>query len=57
MTSVIYFVLNLSLGNKLGKLYLFSMMNGDLAPKKYLLALSFILIVTVFVYRKLFGRR
>ena len=57
MTSVIYFVLNLSLGNKLGKLYLFSMMNGDLAPKKYLLALSFILIAIVFVYRKLLGRR
>ena len=57
MASIIYYILNLTLGSKLGYLYLFSMMHGSFAEKKWLLTGAFVLSAASFPLRRIFSDR
>ncbi|MCR4794833.1 MULTISPECIES: hypothetical protein [Ruminococcus] len=57
MASVIYYVMNFSLGKKLGDIYLFSMMYNSFDEKKIILLLSAVMMIVVFPLRKLIKER
>ncbi|WP_051411428.1 hypothetical protein [Ruminococcus flavefaciens] len=57
MASVMYYILNFSFGTKLGYFYLFSMMHGSFAEKKWLLTGAFVLSTAVFPLRRVFRDR
>lgn len=57
MASVIYYIFNFTFGSKLGYLYLFSMMRGSFAEKKWLLTGAFVLLTAVFPLRRIFRDR
>jgi len=52
MASITYYILNFAIGTKLGNLYLFSMMHGSFAEKKWILLLAAILTASAFLLRK-----
>lgn len=53
MVSLIYYILNFSAKDKLGKLFLFSMCSGSFEEKYYLISISIIMIVvTVIILKK-----
>lgn len=51
LVSLSYYLLNFSLGVKLGKVYLFSLSINDFRAKSFLLWISFIFLIMVFVLR------
>ncbi|NLT08810.1 MAG: hypothetical protein GXY08_04830 [Ruminococcus sp.] len=50
MASLLWYIINFTAKDKLGVFFIFSMMNGSFDEKKWLLALSFALILLTFVY-------
>ncbi|MDE7299422.1 MAG: hypothetical protein K2N94_11425 [Lachnospiraceae bacterium] len=53
MTAMIYYILNFTLKDKLGGLYLFSMSTGDGGGKLFLLAAAVLVIAATFGWKKL----
>lgn len=53
MTSMIYYIINFAVKDKLGKFYLFSMTQGSFTEKYWLLGASVIMIITTFLYLKI----
>lgn len=54
MVPILYYIMNYGAGGKyLGKFYLFSMMNGSILNKYYLLVCGLVLIVISIMYRKI----
>lgn len=52
MTSLIYYIANFTLKDKLGKLFLFSMCTGSFEEKYYIIAFSLIIIISTFIIIK-----